>query len=203
MQLLNRQPAQLGVIGIVTSYCRDTILADFEKSKQQRLDHRGKIRGSSENVLNSPTCVKNVQGWVPCVQITSHLKCITCVHVSMYLRRRANSHDLSFLTLGKISYYGTAHQIKPLEQDVKIAGRWLSSRTAARVSLLPVYLCFVNIALGGRRRADRLIVSRPSPYSLSTRWSRSLFDMHSELQDWKYLFSVGRIFLCNYFFTFQ
>ena len=30
---------------------------------------------------------------VPCVQVTSHLKYITCVQVSMYFRRRANSHD--------------------------------------------------------------------------------------------------------------
>jgi len=43
----------------------------------------------------SPTSpIYNVLGWVPCVQVTSHLKCITCVQVSMYFRRRANSHDL-------------------------------------------------------------------------------------------------------------
>jgi len=29
-------------------------------------------------------------------KVTSHLKCISCVQVSMYLRRRANSHDLLF-----------------------------------------------------------------------------------------------------------
>ena len=31
------------------------------------------------------------------VRSTSHLKCITCVHVSMYLSRRVNSHDLNFI----------------------------------------------------------------------------------------------------------
>jgi len=36
----------------------------------------------------------SVLGWVPCVQVTSHLRCITCLQASMYLRRRANSHDL-------------------------------------------------------------------------------------------------------------
>ena len=34
----------------------------------------------------SPTCAI-VLHWVPCVQFTSHLKCNTCVQVSMYLRR--------------------------------------------------------------------------------------------------------------------
>jgi len=39
-----------------------------------------------------PPAAYKMLGWV---QVTSHSKCITCVQVSMYLRRRANSHDLS------------------------------------------------------------------------------------------------------------
>jgi len=42
----------------------------------------------------SPACpIWNVLGWVPCVQVTSHLNCITCVQVPMYPRRWANSPD--------------------------------------------------------------------------------------------------------------
>jgi len=59
------------------SYRRASYNYSFPKWLFARLPHEKCIRLGS-------VCV---------IQVTSHLKCITCVQVSMYLRQRANSHD--------------------------------------------------------------------------------------------------------------
>jgi len=50
-----------------------------------------KYRNKSIFYLRTINLKKSSQTQFPCVQVTSHFKFITCVQVSMYLRRRANS----------------------------------------------------------------------------------------------------------------